>query len=151
MHDLKIGDKAPEFKTTIETGEQVQSSDYLGKKLVIYFYPKDNTPTCTVESCNLRDNYKKLKKAGYEILGVSADSAKKHQNFIKKYDLPFHLLVDEDLEVIKAFGVWGKKKFMGRVYDGIHRTTYVIDEKGVIEDIIYDVKSKIHTEQIMGE
>lgn len=150
MHDLKVGDKAPEFTAEIETGEQVSLGDYRGKKLILYFYPKDNTPTCTVESCNLRDHYKSLVKEGYEVLGVSPDSKRRHQNFIKKFDLPFHLIADTELEVIQKYGVWGHKKFMGREYDGLHRTTYVIDEEGKIEDIIYKVKSKEHAEQILG-
>lgn len=150
MTDLKPGDKAPDFKGTIETGDTVSLGDYKGKKLVLFFYPKDNTPTCTTEACNLRDNYSALQKKGYEVLGVSPDSVKKHQNFINKFEFPYHLLADEDKEVLKAYGVWGKKKFMGRVYDGVHRTTFVIDENGKIENVITKVKAKQHADQIMA-
>ena len=117
---------------------------------MVFFYPKANTPTCTVEACNLRDNYKDLSDKGYEIIGVSADSQKKQSNFKKKYSFPYPLLADEDKAVIKAFDVWGEKKFMGRTFDGIHRLTFVIDENGVIEKIIDDVKAKIHAEQILS-
>lgn len=151
MTHLNTGDKAPDFSGTIETGEQVQLKDYKGKKLIIYFYPKDMTPGCTVESCNLRDNYSSLKKKGFEILGVSADDEKKHNRFIDKYDLPFHLLADTEKETIQAFGVWGPKKFMGRTFDGIHRTTFVIDENGIIEAVITKVSTKTHAEQILEE
>jgi peroxiredoxin Q/BCP len=146
---LKVGDKAPNFKSTDQDGKEISLKDYLGKKLVLYFYPKDDTPGCTKESCNLRDNYASLKKKGYAILGVSADTEQKHQKFIAKYKLPFPLLADIDKEVIKAYDVWGKKKFMGRTFDGIVRTTFVIDEKGEIEKIITDVDTKNHTEQIL--
>ena len=120
-----------------------------GKKLVLFFYPKDNTPGCTAEACNLRDNYEALTTAGYALLGVSADSARKHTNFINKFDLPFSLIADTEREVIEAFGVWGPKKFMGREFDGIHRTTFVIDEKGIIEKVIRKVKTGNHTAQIL--
>jgi peroxiredoxin Q/BCP len=146
---MKVGDKAPSFSGLNEKGEVVTLSDYKGKKLIIYFYPKDNTPGCTVESCNLRDNYSELQKLGFEILGVSADTASKHNNFINKYDLPFPLLADTEKEIIQSFGVWGEKKFMGKVYDGILRTTFVIDEDGVISHIIDKVKTKTHSEQII--
>ncbi|MFK7810407.1 MAG: thioredoxin-dependent thiol peroxidase [Saprospiraceae bacterium] len=149
MKHLKVGDKAPDFSGLNESGEQVSLSDYKGKKLVLFFYPKDNTPTCTVEACNLRDNYEKLQKEGYELLGVSPDSAKKHENFIKKFDFPFSLLADTEHNALKAYGVWGPKKFMGREFDGVHRTTFVIDEKGKVEKIIEKVKAKNHTEQIL--
>lgn len=149
MTKLKVGDKAPSFSAKDEQGNTVSLSDYAGKKLVIFFYPKASTPTCTTEACNLRDHYKKLKEKGYEILGVSADSAKRQSNFKNKYDFPYPLLADEDKEVIKAFGVWGEKKFMGRTFDGIHRVTFVIDENGIIAKIIDKVKAKIHTEQIL--
>ena len=151
MTHLKAGDKAPQFSVPDENGNIISLTDFKGKKLIIYFYPKDNTPTCTVESCNLRDNYSLMQKKGYEILGVSADTQKKHQNFIKKFDLPFHLLADTDMKMINDYGVWGPKKFMGRVFDGIHRTTFVIDEKGVLEEVIKDVKSKQHAQQILEE
>ena len=147
---LKAGDKAPDFKGKDQNGEVVSLKNFEGKKLVLYFYPKDDTPTCTNEACNLRDNYAVLKKKGYAIVGVSADEEKKHLKFIKKYDLPFQLLADTDLKVIKAYDVWGEKQFMGRIFDGINRTTFIIDEKGTIEKVITDVKSKNHTEQILG-
>jgi len=146
---LKAGDKAPDFKGKDENGKLVSLKSFAGKKLVLYFYPKDNTPGCTVEACNLRDNYSGLKKKGYSILGVSADEELKHLKFIEKFDLPFSLLADVDLKVIKAYDVWGPKKFMGKTYDGINRTTFVIDEKGKIEKVITDVKTKNHTEQIL--
>lgn len=150
MTNLKAGDKAPHFSAPDENGNIISLDDFKGKKLVLYFYPKDNTPGCTLESCNLRDNYDALLKEGYEVLGVSADGEKKHQNFIKKYDLPFHLLADTEKEVIKAYGVWGPKKFMGRTFDGIHRTTFVINEGGIIEEVIAKVKTKAHAEQILN-
>ena len=146
---LKAGNKAPDFKAKDQNGKIVSLKDFLGKKLILYFYPKDDTPTCTNEACNLRDNFSELKKKGYAILGVSADEEKKHLKFIKKYDLPFQLLADADMKVIKAYDVWGTKQFMGKIYDGINRTTFVIDEKGKIEKVITDVKSKEHTEQIL--
>lgn len=146
---LQPGDKAPAFKSTNEKGETVSLSDYKGKKLVLYFYPKDSTPGCTAESCDLRDNYKRFQKQGYEILGVSADSAKSHVKFIQKYNLPFSLLADEDLSVIKAYGVWGEKTLFGRKYMGILRTTFVIDEKGKIEKVIEKVDTKEHAKQIV--
>ncbi|GGK50747.1 MULTISPECIES: thioredoxin-dependent thiol peroxidase [Flavobacteriaceae] len=151
MTTLKVGDKAPNFEALDEQGNTIKLSDYTGKKLVLFFYPKASTPGCTMEACNLRDNYKSFLAKGYDVLGVSADSAKRQQNFINKNELPFPLLADEDKAVINAFGVWGPKKFMGREYDGIHRTTFVIDEKGVIEDIILKVKTKQHTSQILEE
>lgn len=151
MTNLKAGDTAPNFSCEDENGNVIQLSDYAGKKLVMYFYPKDNTPGCTAESCNLRDNYKALLDGGYEVLGVSADTQKKHQNFISKYDLPFHLLADVDKKVINDYGVWGPKKFMGKEFDGIHRTTFVIDENGTIEEVIKKVATKNHASQILGE
>jgi peroxiredoxin Q/BCP len=146
---LKEGNRAPDFKAKDQNGKIVSLKEFEGKKLILYFYPKDDTPTCTNEACNLRDNFSDLKKKGYVILGVSADEEKKHLKFIKKYDLPFQLLADVELKVIKAYDVWGTKQFMGKIYDGINRTTFVIDEKGKIEKIITDVKSKEHTEQIL--
>jgi thioredoxin-dependent peroxiredoxin len=150
MTTLKIGDKAPQFEALDNLGNTVTLSDYSGKKLVLFFYPKASTPGCTAEACNLRDNYNTFLAKGYDILGVSADSAKRQQNWINKNELPFPLLADEDKTVIEAFGVWGPKKFMGKEYDGIHRTTFVIDEKGMIEDVILKVKTKAHTEQIIS-
>jgi peroxiredoxin Q/BCP len=149
MTTLQIGDKAPNFKSLDQKGNTIQLKDYKGKKLVLFFYPKASTPGCTVEACNLRDNYHTFLSKGYDVLGVSADSAKRQQNFSTKNDLPFPLLADEDKSVIKAFGVWGPKKFMGRDYEGIHRTTFIIDEKGVIEMIIAKVKTKEHSHQIL--
>lgn len=149
MTTLKIGDKAPNFEAKDNKGNLIKLEDFKGKKLVLFFYPKASTPGCTVEACDLRDNYKRFQSLGYEILGVSADTAKRQQNFIDKYNLPFLLLADVDKEVINAFGVWGPKKFMGREYDGIHRTTFVIDEKGIIEEVILKVKTKAHSAQLI--
>ena len=150
MTTLKIGDKAPNFEAKDNQGNTIKLEDYTGKKLVLFFYPKASTPGCTAEACNLRDYYQSFLAKGYAILGASADSAKRQQNWIDKHQLPFPLLADEDKTVINAFGVWGPKKFMGREYDGIHRTTFVIDENGVISAIILKVKTKAHTEQILG-
>jgi len=149
MITLKIGDKSPEFGALDQDGSTVKLSDYKGKKLVLFFYPKASTPGCTIEACNLRDNYHQFLAKGYAVLGVSADSAKRQQNFITKNELPFPLLADEDKQVINAFGVWGPKKIMGREFDGIHRTTFIINENGIIEDIITKVKTKEHTSQIL--
>lgn len=150
MTHLKAGDKARDFSAKDELGNTVSLSDYKGKKLVVFFYPKASTPGCTAEACNLNDNYDRLKAKGYDIVGVSADSAKRQSNFKNKYGFQYPLLADEDKSVIEAFGVWGPKKFMGREYDGIHRTTFVIDENGVIENVITKVKTKAHAEQILG-
>lgn len=149
MTTLKEGDKAPDFTSKNEKGRKVALEKYRGKKLILFFYPQDNTPTCTVEACNLRDNYRKLKKAGFQLLGVSPDSARKHQNFKNKFNLPFPLLVDTDLDVIKAYKVWGPKKTFGHHYDGLYRTTFVIDEEGMIEKIFTKVESKRHADQIL--
>ncbi|MFL0095778.1 thioredoxin-dependent thiol peroxidase [Tenacibaculum maritimum] len=149
MTTLKIGDKAPNFEAQDEKGNLVKLADYAGKKLVLFFYPKASTPGCTAEACNLRDNYHIFLAKGYAILGVSADSAKRQQNWIDKHELPFPLLADEEKVVINAFGVWGPKKFMGKEYDGIHRTTFVIDEEGKIADVIQKVKTKEHSNQIL--
>lgn len=150
MTTLQIGDKAPDFESKDEKGNLIKLSNYQGKKLVLFFYPKASTPGCTAEACDLRDNYQSFLSKGYDVLGVSADSAKRQQNFINKNELPFPLLADEEKEVINAYGVWGPKKFMGREYDGIHRTTFVIDENGMIENVISKVKTKAHAEQIIG-
>lgn len=147
---LKAGDKAPDFEVKDQSGKTVKLSDFRGKKLVLYFYPQDNTPTCTLEACNLRDNYSALKAKGYEVLGVSPDSPKKHTNFIKKFSLPFSLLADQDNKIIESYGVWGEKTTFGKTYMGVYRTTFVIDENGKIERIIDDVKSKEHAEQILA-
>lgn len=149
MTTLKVGDKAPNFEAKDNQGNTVKLSDYTGKKLVLFFYPKASTPGCTAEACNLRDNYDVLKEKGYKLLGVSTDSAKRQQNFIDKNKLPFPLLADEDKTVINAYGVWGPKKFMGRTFNGIHRITFVIDENGFIEDVITKVKTKEHSAQIL--
>jgi peroxiredoxin Q/BCP len=146
---LQKGDKAPDFSGFDQNGNFRQLDDYKGKKLVVFFYPKASTPGCTAEACNLRDNYQRFQAANYELLGVSADSEKAQLKFSDKFKLPFPLLADEDKSVINAFGVWGPKKFMGRTYNGIIRVTFVIDENGVIEDVISDVKTKAHTEQIL--
>lgn len=151
MTHLTEGQPAPDFEAKDQNGDSIKLSDFRGKKVVLYFYPKDDTPTCTVEACNFRDNYADLQARGYEIIGVSADSERKHRNFIAKYDLPFSLISDPDRKVIEAYGVWGLKKFMGREYDGIHRETFVIDEEGKIEKVITKVKSKVATPQILGE
>jgi thioredoxin-dependent peroxiredoxin len=148
---LKIGQKAPLFKSIDQNGENVELINFLGKKVVLFFYPKDNTPTCTIEVCNLRDNYPALKKLGYEILGVSADSQKKHKNFSTKFNLPFTLLVDEELDIIKKYDVWKEKTMFGKNYMGIVRTTFLIDENGNISDIIDKVESANHTEQIINK
>lgn len=149
MTTLKVGDKAPNFQSKDQDGNTISLSDYNGRKLVLFFYPKASTPGCTVEACNLRDNHERFQSLGYEILGVSADSQKRQSNFRNKYNFNYPLLADEDKSVINAFEVWGPKKFMGREYDGIHRVTFVIDENGVIEDVITKVKTKAHTEQIL--
>jgi|TARA_B110000014_G_scaffold250472_1_gene226785 peroxiredoxin Q/BCP len=151
MNTLKVGDKAPSFEALDNAGNTIKLTDYNGQKLVVFFYPKASTPGCTTQACNLRDNYQSFLSKGYAILGVSADSEKRQQNFINKNELPFPLLADENKEVINAFGVWGTKKFMGKVYDGIHRITFVIDENGIIENVIEKVKTKEHTSQILGE
>ncbi|MFS4481954.1 thioredoxin-dependent thiol peroxidase [Hyunsoonleella sp. 2307UL5-6] len=149
MTTLKVGDNAPEFKALDEQGNTVQLSDYKGKKLVIFFYPKASTPGCTAEACDLNDNFDRFQAQGYDILGVSADSAKRQSNFKNKYGFQYPLLADEDKAVINAFGVWGPKKFMGKEYDGIHRTTFIIDKNGIIEDVIAKVKTKAHAAQIL--
>ncbi|OBX24005.1 MULTISPECIES: thioredoxin-dependent thiol peroxidase [Bizionia] len=150
MTNLKPGDKAPNFTAKDQDGNSISLSDYKGKKLVLFFYPKASTPGCTAEACNLSDNYGRFQKAGYDILGVSADSEKRQSTFKNKYDFKFPLLADEDKTVIEAYGIWGPKKFMGKEYDGIHRTTFVIDENGLIEEVITKVKTKAHTDQILG-
>jgi peroxiredoxin Q/BCP len=149
MTTLKVGDKAPNFSGLDQNGTSHKLTDYTGKKLVVFFYPKASTPGCTAEACDLRDNYARFQSNNYALLGVSADNAKTQLKFVEKYDLPFPLLADEDKSVIQDFGVWGPKKFMGKEYDGIHRTTFVIDETGIIEDVISDVKTKVHAAQIL--
>lgn len=149
MTTLQPGDKAPNFSGKDQDGNVHSLSDYNGKKLVVFFYPKANTPGCTAEACDLRDNYARFQAQNYALLGVSADNAKAQGNFKNKYEFPFPLLADEDKAVIQAFGVWGPKKFMGKEYDGIHRTTFVINESGIIEDVIKEVKTKAHAAQIL--
>ena len=149
MTKLKIGDNAPDFCVLNENNDKISLSNFKGKKLILYFYPKDSTPGCTAESCNLRDNYSELLDLGYEVLGVSADNSASHKKFIANNKLPFHLLSDTEKEVINAYDVWGPKKFMGKVYEGIHRTTFVIDENGLIERIFTKVNTKEHTAQIL--
>jgi len=149
MNNLKIGDKAPEIKGIDQNGDKITLDQYKGKKVVLYFYPKDMTPGCTAQACDLSDNYNDLIKKGYDVLGVSCDSVKRHQKFIEKYNLPFNLISDEDQQVVNNYGVWQLKKFMGREYMGIVRTTFIIDEKGIIEDIITKVNTKQHTGQIL--
>jgi len=149
MTSLKIGDKAPNFTSVDQDGNAISLSDYKGKKLVLFFYPKASTPGCTLEACNLSDNYERFVSQGYDVLGVSADSKKRQANFRNKFKFPYPLLADEDKTVINAFEVWGPKKFMGRTFDGIHRITFVIDENGIIEDVITKVKTKVHTDQIL--
>ncbi|WP_282116553.1 thioredoxin-dependent thiol peroxidase [Cellulophaga baltica] len=150
MQTLKIGDKVPSFSVNDQDGNTINLSDYLGKKIIVFFYPKASTPGCTAEACNLRDNYAALQSQGYELLGVSADSEKRQANFKNKYEFPFPLLADEDHTVINAFGVWGPKKFMGKTYDGIHRMTFVVDEKGVVSNVIEKVKTKDHAAQLLA-
>ncbi|MBN8642409.1 MAG: thioredoxin-dependent thiol peroxidase [Flavobacteriales bacterium] len=149
MTTLQKGDKAPAFSGKDQDGNSHTLSDYKGKKLVVFFYPKADTPGCTAEACDLRDNYQRFQANNYALLGVSADAAKKQAKFKEKYDFPFPLIADEDHAVIKAFGVWGPKKFMGREFDGIHRTTFVIDENGIIEEVIAKVETKAHAAQIL--
>ena len=149
MNTLKVGDKVPGFVSKDQDGNTISLSDYTGKKLIVFFYPKASTPGCTAEACNLRDNYKELQSQGFELLGVSADSEKRQANFRNKYNFPFPLLADEDHTVINTFGVWGAKKFMGRKYDGIHRKTFVIDGEGVVVKVIDKVKTKDHAAQLI--
>ncbi len=145
---LKIGDKAPDFKGVDQDGNELSLSMFKGRKLVLYFYPKDNTPGCTAEACNLRDNYQEFLAKNYAIIGVSADSESSHKKFIEKFDLPFPLLADTDKKVLKAYDAWGKKQMYGKEYDGILRKTFVITEEGLVEKIIEKVKTKDHSIQI---
>lgn len=150
MSQLKEGDKAPDFKAKDQNGNDISLSDFKGKKLILYFYPKDDTPGCTAEACNLRDNYELLMKKGFAILGVSADNEKSHLKFIKKFELPFPLVADTDQLVANAFGAWGLKKFMGREYMGMHRYTFVINEEGLILKMFTKVETAKHTQQILA-
>lgn len=146
---LTVGDKAPDFEAKDQHGNTVRLSDFAGKKLVLYFYPKDDTPGCTAEACNLRDNYATLVEKGYAVLGVSTDDEKSHQKFIQKHNLPFSLLADTDKKVHERFGAWGEKKMYGKTYMGTTRITFVINENGIIEDIIQKVDTKAHAKQIL--
>jgi peroxiredoxin Q/BCP len=150
MSSLTIGSKAPQISGTDQNGNKVSLSDFNGKKVVIYFYPKDDTPGCTAEACNLRDNYEAIKAAGYEILGVSTDDAKSHQKFIAKYNLPFSLIADTDKKMVEDYGVWVEKNMYGRKYMGTARVTFIVDEQGLIVKIIDKVDTKNHTAQILG-
>lgn len=150
MTHLKKGEQTPQFTGKDQNGDTISLNDFKGKKLVIYFYPKDNTPGCTAQACNLRDNYQMLQKQGYNVIGISADSEQSHKKFIEKYSLPFPLIADTEREILNLYGVWGPKKFMGRTFDGIHRTTFIIDEQGLIEEVIEQVKTKEHTAQIIN-
>lgn len=147
---LQAGDNAPAFSGKDQDGNAVSLNDFNGKKLVLYFYPEDDTPTCTVQACNLRDNYGLLKKSGYEVIGISPNDARSHQKFKTKFNLPFPLIADADHSIINTYGVWGEKKLYGRTYDGLHRTTFVIDEKGVIEKIFLRPRNKTHAAEILG-
>lgn len=151
MPELKEGDLAPAIKAVDQNGEMITLKEYRGKKIVLYFYPKDNTPGCTAESCDLRDNYSQFLEKGFEVIGVSADSEKSHQNFISKYNLPFRLISDVDKKVLQDYNAWGEKKMYGKTYMGILRKTYIIDEKGYVEKIIEKVKTKEHSRQIFSE
>lgn len=149
MFHLQPGDKAPAFSGKDQNGNTIALKDFKGKKLVLYFYPHDNTPTCTVQACNVRDNYAALKKAGITIIGISTDDVTSHKKFETKHQLPFPLIADTDLKMVNAYGVWGPKKFMGRVFDGTHRTSFLIDEKGIIRHIISKPKAKMHAAEIL--
>jgi peroxiredoxin Q/BCP len=148
---LQIGEKAPEVLGVNQNGQEIKLSDYSGKKIVLYFYPKDSTPGCTAQACSLRDNYESLQKAGYVVIGVSADNEKSHQKFIEKQKLPFDLIADTNTNLSAIFGTWGEKSMYGRKYMGMFRTTFIIDEKGVIEKIILpkEVNTKLHAQQII--
>ncbi len=151
MSVLKEGDLAPAIDALDQDGKKITLEEYRGKKIVLYFYPKDNTPGCTAEGCNLRDNYKQFKDKGFEIIGVSADSEKSHLKFISKYDLPFRLISDMNKKVLKDYGAWGEKKLYGKSFMGIYRKTFIIDENGYVEKIIEKVKTKDHSKQIFAE
>lgn len=150
MTPITEGQKAPAFKSKDQDGNPVSLSDYLGKKVVLYFYPEDDTPTCTVQACNLRDNYALLKKNGFVVLGVSPDEEKKHKKFEAKYNLPFTLVADPEHRIIDKYGVWGEKQLYGRNYMGLHRTTFLIDEKGIVKKIFLKPKNKQHAEEIIN-
>jgi len=149
MTHLKTGDKAPEIESRGHNGEEVSLSAMKGEKVILFFYPKDNTPGCTAEACNLRDNYGLLKEKGFAIIGISADDEKSHKKFSDKFSLPFPLIPDTDKKILKDYGVWGPKKFMGKSYEGVNRTTFIIDEKGIISHIFEKVDTGNHTSQIL--
>ncbi len=146
---LKVGDKAPEIKAKNQKGENFDFSEYRGKKIILYFYPKDSTAGCTAQACNLRDNIDELTNSGYVVVGVSPDNEKSHNRFIEKQDLPFDLIADIDKDVVEKYGVWAEKKMCGRTYMGVLRTTFIISEEGVVEEIIEKVKTKEHVKQIL--
>jgi peroxiredoxin Q/BCP len=150
MAVLKEGSKAPIFKALDQNGNAISLSDYKGKKVILYFYPHDDTPTCTIQACNLRDNYAMLLKKGYQVIGVSTDDVKSHKKFEKKFDLPFPLVADEDKKIVDKYNLWGEKKLMGRTYMGTTRTTFLIDETGKIVKIIDKPDSKNHTEEVLA-
>ncbi len=149
MSKFKPGDQAPAFSGKDQSGNMVSLESFRGSKVVLYFYPKDDTPGCTAEACSLRDNYEALLARGYKVVGVSPDSEKSHQKFTEKYELPFPLIADTGKNILQDYGVWGRKKFMGREYDGVIRTTFVIDEKGIIEEVIEKVDTKNHAAQVL--
>lgn len=149
MAILEKGSKAPAFTLKNQDGETIKLKDFNGKKVMIFFYPEDDTPTCTIEACNLRDNFADLKKAGIEVIGISPDDSKKHTKFIEKFKLPYTLLADPDMKVIEKYGVWGEKNMYGRKYMGLIRTTFLINENGVIHDVIRKVRSADHTAQVL--
>ena len=149
MTHLKVGDKAPEFTSVNEDGNPISLSDYRGKKVVLFFYPKDDSPGCTKEACSIRDDYRSIQKAGYEVLGISPDKDTKHRKFIDKYEFQYSLVADPEKKIIESYGLWGPKKFMGREVIGVHRTTFLVDADGIIEEIITKVKTKDHAKQIL--
>ncbi len=151
MSYLVEGTLAPDFKATNQNGEPISLSDFKGKKVILFFYPKDNTPGCTAEACNLRDNYSDLVAKGFEVVGISPDGEKSHTNFISKFDLPYNLVADTEKEILKAYGAWGLKKMYGKEYEGVLRTTYIIGEDGKILKLFKKVQTKAHTEQILKE
>ena len=151
MGYLNKGTEAPSFEGINQDGKTIRLKDFKGKKVILYFYPKDDTPGCTAEACNLRDNYQSWINKGFEVIGISPDSEKSHKKFKEKYNLPFNLLADPDKRILKAYGAWGTKKMYGRSYEGVLRTTYVIDEDGIVEEILSKVDTKNHTSQILQE
>lgn len=151
MTTLQIGDKAPEFNSVDENGNPIALSDFLGKKVILFFYPKDDSPGCTKEACSLRDNYRNIQKAGYEVLGISPDKYTKHKKFIDKYEFQYSLVADPEKEIILSYGLWGPKKFMGREVVGVYRTTFLVDEKGFIQHVFTKVKTKDHADQILNQ